>query len=141
MTGLPRSQFLIVLAILLIVMTFWKTTQSQKDAAGSLPQRRVVVGTASYYGPGFEGKRTASGDRFHSYEFTAAHRSLPLGTEVRVTNLENRRAVVVEITDRGPYVRGRMIDLSAGAARRLRMRKQGLTRVRVEILNQPSLDY
>ena len=74
---------------------------------------------ASYYGPGFEGHRTASGRVFRQQELTAAHRAWRFGTMVRVTNLRNGRDVVVTITDRGPYVRGRGLDLSAGAARAL----------------------
>jgi rare lipoprotein A len=78
-------------------------------------------GNASWYGPGFQGHRTASGERFNSGGFTAAHRSLPFGTRVRVTNNATGRSVVVRINDRGPFVRGRQIDLAAGAARAIGM--------------------
>src|SRR5688500_11069556 len=77
------------------------------------------VGVASWYGPGFHGKRTASGERFDQNDLTAAHRKLPLGSEVKVTNLENGRSIIVAINDRGPYIKGRVIDLSKAAARRL----------------------
>jgi len=103
-------------------------------------ERRAFVGLASYYGPGFSGNETASGETFDQREMTAAHRTLPLGTVVRVTNLENGRTVVVRINDRGPYGRnfrkGTIIDLSRGAAQRLRFIKDGLVRVRVEVLRQ-----
>ncbi len=78
-------------------------------------------GNASWYGPGFHGKRTANGERFNADGLTAAHRSLPFGTRVRVTNRTNGRSVVVRINDRGPFVGGRSIDLSRGAARAIGM--------------------
>ena len=74
-------------------------------------------GMASWYGPGFQGRRTASGERFNTHALTAAHKTLPFGTRVRVVNQRNGRSVVVRINDRGPHVRGRMIDLSRAAAR------------------------
>ena len=79
----------------------------------------VEEGVASWYGPGFHGKRTASGERFNQYNISAAHKILPLGTEVRVTNLENHRSLILRINDRGPFVDDRVIDLSRGAAQRL----------------------
>ncbi len=87
------------------------------------------VGRASWYGPGFHGKRTASGQCFNQNQLTAAHRSLPLGTKARVTNLQNGKAVEVTINDRGPFVKGRIIDLSRAAARQITM--SGITRVSV----------
>lgn len=89
---------------------------------------------ASYYGPGFNGRRTASGHVFRQYEYTAAHRSWRFGTQVRVTNLRNGRNVVVTITDRGPYVRGRGLDLSVGAAQALGATGSGVVPVRLEPL-------
>src|SRR5205823_9398090 len=83
------------------------------------------VGTASWYGDYFEGKPTASGEPFNMYDMTAAHLTLPLGTMVRVTNLRNHRSVIVRINDRGPYVDGRIVDLSYNAARVLRFDQQG----------------
>lgn len=79
------------------------------------------VGTASWYGPGFHGKKTASGKRFNQQALTAAHRSLPLGTRAKVTNLRNGKVVMVTINDRGPHSGGRIIDLSRAAARQLAM--------------------
>jgi rare lipoprotein A len=92
------------------------------------------LGRASYYGYGFAGRKTASGDVFHPEELTAAHRFLPLGTKVRVTNLHNGRSVLVTINDRGPYVRGRALDLSLGAARELEMVGRGVAEVLMQIL-------
>lgn len=94
----------------------------------------VLAGTASWYGRHWQGRKTASGKRFDPGRLTAAHRSLPLNTRVRVTNLENAKSVTVLINDRGPYVRGRVIDLSTAAARRLGMIKEGLAPVRIEVV-------
>ncbi|MFO1145623.1 MAG: septal ring lytic transglycosylase RlpA family protein, partial [Rhodospirillales bacterium] len=90
-------------------------------------------GEASWYGPGFHGRKTASGERFNQHGLTAAHRKLPLGTKARVTNLDNGKSVEVKINDRGPYVRGRIIDLSKAAAERLGMKNAGITPVRLEV--------
>ncbi len=92
-------------------------------------------GTASYYGAKHHGKRTASGERFNQHGLTAAHRQLPFGTRVKVTNLSNDETVVVRINDRGPYTRGRLIDLSREAAEQLGMLRSGTARVRVQALN------
>jgi rare lipoprotein A len=92
-------------------------------------------GKASYYGAKHHGKRTASGERFNQHALTAAHRTLPFGTRVKVTNLNNDRSVVVRINDRGPHIRGRIIDLSREAADRLGMLRAGVVRVRVESLD------
>ena len=98
------------------------------------PSHPYQVGTASWYGDYFEGKPTASGEPFNMYDLTAAHPTLPLGTLVRVTNLRNRRAVVVRINDRGPIVPGRIIDVSYSAAKCLKFQGQGIQRVRLDVL-------
>ncbi len=95
--------------------------------------RPEEVGVASYYGRAHDGRRTASGEIFDMNEMTAAHRSLPFGTRVRVTNLANGRQAVVRINDRGPFRRGRIIDLSYAAARKLGLVRRGVARVRVAI--------
>jgi rare lipoprotein A len=97
------------------------------------------IGKASLYG-NLHGRRTASGERYDSNRLTAAHRSLPLNTRVRVTNLENGRSVTVKVNDRGPVRRDRVIDLSRSAAEQLGMRHQGLARVRVEPLPDGTVD-
>ena len=91
-------------------------------------------GIASWYGRAHHGKRTANGERFDMNAETAAHKSLAFGTVLRVTNLDNGRTTKVRINDRGPYVRGRIIDLSARAASDLGMRQNGTARVRIERL-------
>jgi rare lipoprotein A len=92
------------------------------------------VGTASWYGAAHQGHVTASGERYDANRLTAAHLSLPFGTIVRVTNLANSRMVKVEVTDRGPYAGGRIIDLSRMAAHRLAIGDAGLARVRLEVM-------
>jgi rare lipoprotein A len=92
------------------------------------------VGMASYYGEKFHGQPTASGELFNMYKFSAAHRVLPLGTFIRVTNLENGRRVEVKVNDRGPFVEGRILDLSFAAALELEMVKAGTARVMIEVV-------
>lgn len=93
-------------------------------------------GRASWYGPGFHGRRTASGEIFNQNALTAAHPSLRFGTRVRVTNLNNGRSITVRINDRGPYAKGRVIDLSAAAARSVGLIRSGVAPVRVDILGR-----
>ncbi|MCB1479103.1 MAG: septal ring lytic transglycosylase RlpA family protein [Rhodobiaceae bacterium] len=91
-------------------------------------------GRASWYGPGFHGRKTASGERFNMNAMTAAHRSLPFGTKVRVTNKRNGRSVVVRINDRGPYSGGRILDVSKAAASRLGLVASGTAPVTVTVI-------
>jgi rare lipoprotein A len=93
------------------------------------------AGVASYYGAKHHGKRTASGERFNQHGLTAAHRQLPFGTRVKITNLNNDRSCVVRINDRGPYSRGRLIDVSREAAEQLGMLRSGTAKVRVQALD------
>jgi len=95
---------------------------------------RVQEGNASYYANSFHGEKTASGALYNKDALTAAHRELPFGTKVKVTYLKTGKSVVVEINDRGPYAKGRIIDLSTAAARRIGMIERGHGRVRLEIL-------
>jgi rare lipoprotein A len=104
-------------------------------ASGCASTKRVAqTGLASWYGPDFHGKKTANGEVYDQDGLTAAHKTLPFNTIVRVTNLDNGRQVTVRINDRGPYVQGRVIDLSRAAARQIRMIGPGTARVRIEIL-------
>ncbi|MDD0845411.1 septal ring lytic transglycosylase RlpA family protein [Pseudomonas sp. Gutcm_11s] len=95
----------------------------------------VAKGKASYYAARHHGRRTASGERLSNHDLTAAHRELPFGTRVKVTNLSNGRSVVVRITDRGPHTRGRLIDLSQAAAKQLDMLRAGVAQVRIETVD------
>ena len=110
----------------------YATLQQQGPPAPA--HERGQVGRASYYHDFFDGRKTASGETFSSQMLTAAHRTLEFGTRVRVTNLSNLKSVVVTINDRGPYVSGRIIDLSRRAASVLGFVRNGVTRVRVEPL-------
>ena len=123
----------------LSMLVFTVGVPIEADAGGKRPTATAKmrhgkqIGKASWYGPRFHGKKTASGKRFNQYALTAAHRRLPLGTRVKVTNLSNGKTVKVKINDRGPYHRGRIIDLSRAAAQRLSM--GGVARVSIEVLN------
>jgi|GEM_PF-1188761 len=97
------------------------------------------VGHASWYGPGFHNKKTANAEVYNQNDMTAAHKTLPLPSVVRVTNLENGRSIVVRVNDRGPYVDGRIIDLSHAGAKAIGMLKRGTAKVRVTLLQEPSL--
>lgn len=107
------------------------TPPVQTDLHGST----VHHGKASWYGKAFHGRTTASGERYDMHAPTAAHKSLPFGTRVRVTNLDNGKHTVVRINDRGPFVKGRIIDLSYGAAKKIEMLQAGVVRVKLEILS------
>jgi hypothetical protein len=142
----PRTKILIVVAVALAFVglagcsaqnpapDFAYPTSQHSGSLGPYRQSanpaiapHVVV--ASWYGPGFEGHPTSTGERYHEYGMTAASKTLPLGTRLRVTNPANGRSVEVRINDRGPYVRGRSIDLSKGAAQRLGMTRSGVAPV------------
>lgn len=116
--------FALIALILAIALTGGCSSASKKQQDG----------VASWYGPAHHGKKTASGQPFNQNALTAAHPSLPFGTQVRVTNLANDKEVVVRINDRGPYKSGRIIDLSRAAARKLGI--DGTARVRVEVLSE-----
>ena len=96
---------------------------------------KVVAGAASWYGDKFHGRRTANGERYDMHKLTAAHKTLPFGTKVRVTNRENGKSVVVRINDRGPFVGKRVIDLSRGAAAAVGMIQRGIAPVSIEIIS------
>jgi len=106
--------------------------QVREKTAPIDPPTIIQIGTASWYGPGFHGHETASGERFNQHALTAAHRTLPLGTEAKVTNLATGQSVLVKINDRGPYVQGRHLDLSRAAAKQIGLTKQGVARVKIE---------
>ena len=114
-------------------------TQNSRSTAtaGTKTLMPYAVGKASWYGKDFDGKPTASGEPYDMYELTAAHRNLPLGSWVKVTNLRNRRWVLVRINDRGPVPLERIIDLSYSAARLLRMSGQGIAKVRLDLVRAP----
>jgi rare lipoprotein A len=106
-------------------------------AAAMVANSYYEVGIASWYGPGFHGKRTASGEIYDMYGISAAHKTLPFGTIVKVVDLETGKSVVVRINDRGPFIEGRIIDLSYGAALELGMVQKGLAKVGLKIVRWP----
>jgi len=116
-----------------------RETSSAKKAepSRSSPSGKVLLtleGVISYYAHDFQGKETSNGETFNMNDLTAAHRTFPFGTKVRVTNLENNKSVIVRVNDRGPFVEGRIMDLSLGAAKEIGLIKTGTTRARLEVL-------
>lgn len=95
----------------------------------------MIVGKASWYGRGFHGKRTASGEKFNMYDLTAAHRTLPFGTMLEITYLKTNQKVDVRVNDRGPFIRGRVVDISYQAAKSLGLLADGHGEVEVRVLN------
>ena len=107
---------------------------SRKQIEAIKDHPKVQIGIASYYGRQFHKKRTANGEIFNMYRVSAAHKTYPLGTKVKVTNLENGKSIKLTINDRGPYVKGRIIDLSYKAARKIGFVNQGTTKVRIDVI-------
>jgi|GEM_PF-6793364 len=115
-----------------------KTTQRNAQKISPKPVWSQT-GQASWYGSAFHGRKTASGEPFDMYQFTAAHPTLPIGTLLKVTNLRNKRTVVVRVNDRGPYVGERVIDLSFSAAQVLGYSENGIAKVKIERMEQENL--
>src|SRR5256885_1970477 len=124
-----------LLATLCLVATMAAGPVTQGSSSKEVTPKPYQVGRASWYGKQFHGRSTASGEPYDMFQFTAAHRQLPLGTWVRVTNLRNGRSITVRVNDRGPYVGNRIIDLSYGAAQMLELRARGTEKVRIDIVN------
>jgi rare lipoprotein A len=118
----------VLLAVVALAVALLPRTEAEAQRLPTFVQR----GLASWYGPGFHGRKTASGEAYDQNDLTAAHRKLPLGSKATVTNLETGKEVEVEINDRGPYVKGRVIDLSKAAAEKLEMKEDGTAPVRIE---------
>lgn len=106
---------------------------------GAVMAAKIEYGTASHYGGGFNGRPTASGEIYSDKKLTAAHKTLPLGTVLKVTNLNNNKSVYVKINDRGPYIKGRILDLSTKAADLLGYRSKGTTKVKYEIITEENV--
>ena len=137
----------LVLAVALVAILFFSevacSPAPKYRAKGSRKQRTTrsvptsgayQIGGASYYAKKFHGRKTANGEIFDMYAMTAAHRKLHFGTKVRVTNLTNGMSVVVRINDRGPFIKGRIIDLSYGAAKKIGLVQSGVAKVKLEIV-------
>ena len=109
-------------------------------SAQKAPKKAIpMVGSASCYGKQFHGRTTASGDPYDMFQFTAASRTLPLGSYVKVTNLRNRKWVIVKVNDRGPYVGNRIMDVSYGAAQMLNFRARGIEKVKLEVVEPTTI--
>ena len=96
--------------------------------------RKIIKGISSFYAEDFHGKLTANGEVYDMYGLTAAHKTMPLNTICRVTNLENNKSLILRINDRGPYIKGRILDCSYGAAKKLDFINQGTTNVKIEVI-------
>ena len=110
-----------------------------QDTIKPVATRKFQVGKASWYGRMFQHKTTASGEPYDMHDFTAAHRTLPMGSWVKVTNLKNDRSVMVRINDRGPVMRSRILDLSYGAAMMLGVGNRGIAKVRLDVIETPTV--
>jgi len=135
-SGMIKYFYLILLGLFLYLPGLQAQTRNTRTGTPA----KVQYGTASFYADKFVGRKTANGDIFSQDKMTAAHNTLPLGTWIRVTNLRNKKAVVVRINDRLHHKNPRLVDLSKSAAKKLGYTGQGLTRVKVEVLGrkQPS---
>jgi len=115
------------------------TPGQTQDTIRPIPTRKFQVGKASWYGKLFQYRKTASGEPYDMHDFTAAHRTLPLGSWVKVTNLKNDKSVMVRINDRGPILKSRILDLSYGAAMILGFGDQGIAKVRLDVIETPTV--
>ena len=138
---IPRPSLQLVLFVGLAIFScspsarFASTTQINRHPEAVREQLgEELIGEASYYGPKFHGKKTANGEIFDMYKKSAAHKTLPFNTVLEVTNLENDQQVIVRVNDRGPFVKGRILDLSYAAAKEIDMIANGVARVRIRIL-------
>ena len=128
------------LASLIVAMAFAAALLAVPAPETNVPSQAAEApvwaqnGKVSWYGPGFHGRRTANGETFDTNDMTMAHRSLAFGSKVRVTNLDNGRSIVVRVNDRGPYVGGRIADLSHAAASRLGFVEDGVVHARIELI-------
>jgi rare lipoprotein A len=123
-----------MLILLLVLLIGVNLNCANSCCMGSTQQGFVQYGKASYYGDEFHGRKTSSGEIYDKWKFTCAHRELPFGTRVRVTNVLNSKTVIVRVNDRGPFVKGRIIDLSFAAAREIAMIKDGIVKVKIEVV-------
>lgn len=136
---MTRMKVLLTLCLFVFAISCSRSKTPETPAGGATTsgqEKQVYVGLASYYAGELTGQETAAGSAYDPNQFTAAHRDLPLGTKVMVTNLENNLTVVVTITDRGPSRADRILDLSLAAARQLSMLSSGVAKVRIEVVNE-----
>lgn len=130
-----RQQIRTLILLLVAGLTVACGGGAAKKAVKTTREAADFTGVASWYGPGFQGRRTASGERFNMNALTAAHRELPFGTQLKVTHLENGKSITVTVNDRGPFVKGRVLDLSREAAKQIGMLGSGHAEVEATIVN------
>lgn len=137
MMNIKKSIFLLIALALPTLASAKPQTLNDFDAAKIMETsvKKVYRGSASYYGPGFHGRKTASGERFNQHAMTIAHRTLPFGTKVKVTCVSTGKSVTAMVNDRGPFHGNRIVDLSYGAAKAIGMIDRGVTQVKLEVLN------
>ena len=111
-----------------------KKTLNKKTSKRTTKHRKILKGVSSFYAEDFHGKLTANGEVYDMYGLTAAHKTLPLNTVCRVTNLSNKKSLILRINDRGPYIKGRILDCSYGAAKKLDFINEGTTNVKIEVI-------
>ena len=116
-------------------------TKQYKNSKTSINNKKVLKGISSWYGPNFHGKLTANGEVYDMYGVTAAHKTLPLNTVARVTNLDNGKSIILRINDRGPYVGNRILDCSMGAAKKLGFYTAGTAMVKIEVIEFGDNEY
>jgi rare lipoprotein A len=141
MAAATRGLFLLSLIASVIIASCTPIYRQGGDSSGSSGnsgKNWAETGEASWYGGKFHGRQTASGEVYDMHGISAAHKTLPLGTQIRVTNLTNNRQLVMRINDRGPFVKGRIIDCSREAARQLGFLEAGITQVRIEVISWPA---
>lgn len=129
-----RSCYIFAISGTILIFLVGCSTHRNYTSQADLPNYRES-GIASYYAMKFQNRKTASGERFDNYSMTAAHKSLPFGTKVEVKNLNNGKTVMVRINDRGPYVKGRIIDLSRAAFAKIEKIDKGITKVNIRVVN------
>ena len=129
------SRFGTILAIAVTFLFLWGCASHRKYKPQSELTGYSESGTASYYAMKFQNRKTASGEKFDNYSMTAAHKTLPFGTKVKVTNIRNGKSVNVTINDRGPFVKGRIIDLSRAAFAKIEKVEKGITKVKILVVN------
>ena len=111
-----------------------RSSKKIRNGSKNVKHKKLMIGISSYYAEDFHGKLTANGEVYDMYGLTAAHKTIPLNTIARVTNLENNKSLILRINDRGPYIKGRILDCSYGAAKKLGFIEQGTTKVKIEVI-------
>ena len=141
MNGVRQRTLLLSMVSIIIILylgctaspKFRRDEMKRPSARWDLSQDPYQVGLASFYGKKFHGRPTSSGEIFDMYGMTAAHNTLPLGSQIQVTHLGNHKSVIVKVNDRGPFVKGRILDLSYGAAKQLGMIEEGVAEVSIDV--------